>query len=212
VSDDADQSVQPSDRGAKSGTTGDAADRAKAAELLAKIKAELEAAGFKVQPKPDAAFAPAYVELPDPLRQEVCPDCGLTFMVRLDWFLARAEKREHVYCPAGHIVELKGVPADVQVMTARELLARIRTVELDNQRLRHTLDRVPRLASKPPDEREMARRFKWMVNHANRTAYGQHACYCCGEQKVGQQSMLRHLKKHHADEVAALPVEHFDQP
>ncbi len=190
-----------------------AADRAMAAELLATLKAAAEAVGFKVQPRPDAAFAPAYVELPEPLRVEVCPDCGLTFFVRLDWHAAQAERRAVVYCPAGHMIDLaKPVPFDPTRATVRELLARLRAAETDNQRLRNALDRVPRLASRPPDAAELERRFKWLANHAHRTAYGQGACHFCGKQFKDQTSGVRHLKAYHVGETAALPVEHFDAP
>lgn len=144
-----------------------------------------------------------------------CPDCGVPFALPAALYLRRLDERGHVYCPAGHLIELR--PDDLKAkgeatLYGMMLIGQLREARMRIAELRRELQRRPAPAEGGPiTPEELKRRVSILANRLEGAEYGRKLCSFCGSKMKGNDTNVRrHLKQKHAAEIAAMEPAAFD--
>jgi coenzyme F420-reducing hydrogenase gamma subunit len=162
----------------------------------------------------DAAADPVEASMSETthLKLESCPSCHLVFAMSAEFYARQLQRRQAIFCPAGHGFTLTETPARRVDLIAENLRVNkeLRQSRRDVERLRSELLRRPAPAPSPIDEQEFKRRVELLVNRAEREEYGKPVCRFCGKKTPANYRFKEHLKRTHAEAIRELPASFFD--
>lgn len=160
---------------------------------------------------PSAAEPPQTIEAPLRLRVVNCRTCGCVFALPLSLYLSTGTACGSVYCPSGHLNEVRPVELEGEILPQLLLsleecaTARAMAGTMGRQLAALQLHAPPPVESLPIEE--LTRRSRFLENRAPATVKGKRECGFCNKLFV---ALSLHLVRNHAKQLAALPAERFE--
>lgn len=147
------------------------------------------------------------------LRIEYCNSCGKFYAVDNQTFLLRLSENGHIYC--GNCGELNELKTDYK--GGEEFISEIFRLNAELQRQRHANEilRKTMMVSAANAENDMGdldelhRRIRMIASTAPIASNSKPMCRFCGATSGRHDSLRRHLRHYHSDEIAKLPAEVF---
>ena len=144
------------------------------------------------------------------LRIVACAVCGISHAIPLAAYLAAVRDRLPIYCPRGHTWMPRAADADPD-LNLPGMVIELRAALADaGARLAAAQAELAEagINGNPPGKRELRRRANYLANVAEVSKAGDVVCPCCGRAKR-QYCLAVHLRRQHADELAAMPPGKF---